>query len=150
MDSQERTQPHPVISPSPDGSRFWAALAEHRLVLPLCLECDLVFFYPRGHCPRCGSRSIDWTESAGTGTIYSFCVHYRSATPGLGEAVPFVTVLVDLDEGPRLMGFLAGSSEDPLAGPPADPAEIQCGARVLARPLSLPDGRAALAFARTP
>ena len=141
MDGQERRAPYPVISPSPDGSRFWAALAEGRLVLPYCLACDSVFFYPRGHCPRCGSRSIDWTESTGTGTIYSFCVHYRSAAPGLDEAVPFVTVLVDLDEGPRLMGFLADA--------PADPEQIRCGTRVLARPLSLPDGRAALAFAQT-
>lgn len=73
MDSKERRPPYPVISPSPDGRRFWAALAEHRLELPHCLDCGLVFFYPRGHCPRCGSRGIDWTESAGTGAIYSFC-----------------------------------------------------------------------------
>lgn len=76
-------------------------------------------------------------------------MHYRSAVPGLDEAVPFVTVLVDLDEGPRLMGFLADPPEHLLAHPPEDPEQIRCGTRVLARPLRLPDGHAALAFAPT-
>lgn len=126
----------PIVSPAPDGERFWAAAREHRLELPHCESCDLTFFYPRVLCPRCGGRALQWRESPGTGTLHSFCFQYRSAVPGL--AGPFATALVDLDEGPRMMGFLVGV--------PDDPEQIRCGIRVVADFVDVDDGQAAVAF----
>lgn len=128
----------PVVSPTPDAAPFWDAAAEHRLVIPRCTVCEEFFFYPRAHCPRCGSRAVEWVEASGTGTLYSFCMQYRSAVPGLTDAGPFVTALVDLDEGPRLMAFLTGV--------PADPEQITCGVRVAVEFLDVADGQAVLAF----
>ena len=130
----------PVVSPAPDGQRFWAAVRAHRLELPHCDRCDVTFFYPRVLCPRCGGREITWIESAGTGTLHSFCVQYRSAIPGLG-AEPFVTALVDLDEGPRMLGFLVGA--------PDDPELIRCDTPVAVEFLDLDDGQAVVAFRAT-
>lgn len=127
----------PVVSPAPDGEQFWAALREHRLELPYCDDCDSAFFYPRAICPRCGGRAIRWVRSNGRGTLYSFCVQYRSAIPGLTSS-PFVTALVDLDEGPRLMGFLVGV--------PDDPEQIRCGTRVEAGFADLEAGQTVLTF----
>jgi uncharacterized OB-fold protein len=127
----------PVISPAPDAEQFWGALREHRLELPYCDDCDSAFFYPRAICPRCGSRAIRWVRSNGKGTLYSFCVQYRSAIPGLTSS-PFVTALVDLDEGPRMMGFLVGV--------PDDPDLIRCGIEVLAEFLEVADGRTVVSF----
>jgi uncharacterized OB-fold protein len=128
----------PIISPSPDGARFWAAAARHRLELPYCPSCACAFFYPRAFCPTCGSREITWIEASGRGTLYSFCVHYQSSVPGLIEGVPFATALVDLDEGPRLMAFLVGV--------PGDPELIRCGVDVEVEFLDLADGHTVLAF----
>lgn len=127
----------PVVSPAPDGQRFWAAAREHRLELPRCDRCDLTFFYPRVICPRCGGRELSWVVSQGTGTLHSFCVQYRSAIPGLGAA-PFVTALVDLEEGPRMMGFLVGV--------PDDPELIRCGTQVVAEFVDVADGQAVVSF----
>jgi uncharacterized OB-fold protein len=112
----------PAILPSPDAIPFWDAAAAHRLEIPRCNACGSHFFYPRVLCPGCGSRDVGWTVSGGTGTLYSFCIQYRSTIPGLDKAAPFVTALVDLDEGPRLMSFLVGV--------PADPDRIRCGMAV--------------------
>ena len=127
----------PVVSPAPDGEQFWAAAREHRLELPHCEDCDSAFFHPRVICPRCGSRAIRWVRSDGRGILYSFCVQYRSAIPGLTSS-PFVTALVDLDDGPRMMGFLVGV--------PDDPEQIRCGTRVQVGFADLEDGQTVLTF----
>lgn len=121
----------PSISPSPDAARFWDAAAQHRLEIPRCNACGRHFFYPRALCPLCGSRDVGWVESAGTGVLYSFCIQHRSSVPGLTEATPFVTALVDLDEGVRLMSFLVGV--------PPEPDQITCGMPVRVDFHDLPD-----------
>jgi uncharacterized OB-fold protein len=128
----------PIISPSPEAARFWDAAAQHRLEIPNCNACDAAFFYPRPLCPRCGSRDIGWKKARGTGMLHSFCVQYRSSVPGLTQAGPFVTALVDLDEGVRLMSFLVGV--------PPDPELISCDIRVEVEFLDLPDGHTVVAF----
>lgn len=131
----------PIMSPAPDGARFWEMAARHRLELPYCASCRRAFFYPRILCPTCGSRDITWVRATGRGTLYSFCVHYQSSVPGLAEAVPFATALVELEEGPRMMAFLVGV--------PADPERIRCGVAGEVEFLDLADGHTALAFRPT-
>lgn len=127
-----------LVSPSPEGSPFWQALAAHRVTLPYCSSCRAPFFYPRPLCPRCGSRDVSTLESSGRGTVYSFCVHFHSALAPLANAVPFVTALVDLAEGPRVPGFLTGV--------PDDPDLIRCGIPVRAGFLDTADGITFLTF----
>ena len=61
-----------------------------------CGDCGALLGYPRVLCPGCGSRALEWEESAGRGTVYSATVvHGREGSHGL--------CLVDLDEGVRVM-----------------------------------------------
>jgi uncharacterized OB-fold protein len=106
-------QPSPQISPSPDAVPFWDGCRDGKLVLPRCRACDRFFFYPRSVCPRCGSRDIDWIPVSGAGTLHSFCIQHHSGVPGYVGATPFVTALVDLAEGPRMMSLLVGAGTDP-------------------------------------
>ena len=137
-----QADPRPLVSPSPDAAPFWTALSEHRLVVPRCGGCDTAFFYPRVLCPSCGGRDVGWSAASGRGTVYSFCVIHRSSVPGLDDAVPFVTGLVDLAEGPRVMAFLRGF--------PDDPEQIRCGAPVVVDFVDVDDGQAVLAFRPAP
>ena len=62
-----------------------------------CGACGTLLGYPRVLCPGCGGRDLEWEESAGRGTVYSATtVHAREET--------YTVVLVDLDEGVRVMG----------------------------------------------
>lgn len=128
----------PLLSPNPEGAPFWHALAEQRLKLQRCAGCGRLIFYPRGICPHCGGRDLHWEELSGRGTLYSFCVHYRTFLPALEPALPFATALVDLSEGPRVTGFLVGV--------PNDPDRIRCGIGVHAEFRAVADGIGALAF----
>lgn len=121
-DAVSERLPKPNISPSPDAAQFWDGSREHKLLIPQCRDCTAIFFYPRGICPRCGSREISFVAASGRGTLYSFCVQHHSKVPGYAEATPFVTALVDLREGPRMMSLLLGAG--------TDPAKIRIGSEV--------------------
>lgn len=110
-----QTLPHPPILPSPDAVPFWDACRRHELLLPYCQACSRHFFYPRTLCPTCGSRDVSWRKASGTGHLYTFCIQHFTSIPELRGSVPFVTAIVELDEGPRMMTFLTGVDPDPDA-----------------------------------
>jgi uncharacterized OB-fold protein len=65
---------------------------------------------------------VGWREVSGAGQVHAFCIQFQTSVPGLADGLPFVTALVELDEGPRLMSFLVGVAPDPEA--------VTCGMRV--------------------
>lgn len=112
--------------PGPAMSRvsapFWAATREQRLVLQHCSSCARAVWYPRVRCPHCASDALEWHEATGRGTVYAVSVQYRPGHPRLKERVPYAVVLVDLDEGVRLMSTVVGT----------DPETVQIGQTVRA------------------
>ena len=94
-------KPLPVVDA--DTRPFWEAAAEHRLLIQHCTNCDNFVFYPRVLCPHCHSEGLEWREASGRGTIYSFTVSRRPASPGFKDDVPYVVAIVELEEGPRMM-----------------------------------------------
>ena len=79
-----------------------------------CADCSAAVFYPRVLCPVCGSGALEWRESVGRGTVYATtAVHSRNRDPRN-------VVLVDLDEGFRMMSRVEGV--------PAE--EVEVGVRV--------------------
>ena len=62
---------------------------------------------------------MEWIESTGRGSVYSFSVVHR--VPSAEFGAPYVVALVDLDEaGVRLLTNVVG----------CEPAEVRIGARV--------------------
>lgn len=55
----------------------------------------------------------------GTGIIYSYVVHHAPEIPGFDA--PHIVVLVELDEGPRMIANLLG----------AEPVDVRIGAGVV-------------------
>ena len=103
----------PIPYPSPETQPFWDACRRHELMLPFCKACDQFFFYPRAFCPRCFSWDIDWRACTGHGTLYSFAIQFRPQM--MGFMTPYVTAIVQLDEGPRMMTNLIGIDPTPEA-----------------------------------
>jgi uncharacterized OB-fold protein len=107
----------PLIDPpiSPEARPFWEAARRGRLLLPRCLSCQTLIWYPRGVCPGCGGRGIEWLEGSGRGVIYSFSIIRRGAPAPFRNAAPYVLAYVELDEGPRLMTNIVDCDVDSLA-----------------------------------
>jgi len=54
-------------------------------------------FYPRVLCPFTGGDKLEWRVSKGAGTVYATTVVHPA------EGMPYNVVLIDCDEGFRLM-----------------------------------------------
>lgn len=83
---------------------FWAGLAERRLVIQHCAQCDHRRFPRMPACPYCGAPGGDDIVVAGTGTVYSFVRPNRALTPAYAELAPYAIATVDLDGGGRMFG----------------------------------------------
>lgn len=102
--------------PSPETQPFWDGCKRHELMLPFCPKCDAFFFYPRQFCPTCFSWAIEWRKCSGRGTLHTFAIQFRAQMPGFKP--PYISAVVQLDEGPRLVTNLVGV--DPM------PENIKC------------------------
>lgn len=110
--------PHQQAAAGPDKV-YADALAAGQFRIQQCGDCRRHVFYPRNICPHCGGDALAWTEPKGTGTVYSASVIRRKPDAG-GD---YNVVLVDLDEGVRMMSRVEG----------VPPASVRIGMRVKAR-----------------
>ncbi|WP_460831745.1 Zn-ribbon domain-containing OB-fold protein [Nocardioides hungaricus] len=76
---------------------YWDACREGRLLVQQCDACRRCFFRPEEACTHCASEAWSWTESTGSGTLYSFTTIYRAPDPAI--AVPYVLAVVAMAEG---------------------------------------------------
>ena len=95
--------PTPLIDV--DSAGFWEATREGRIALCRCSDCDAWMARPLERCNRCGGAT-SFSDLAGSGSIYSFIVVHHPSVPAFAALVPYVLVLVEFDEGPRLPGIL--------------------------------------------
>lgn len=91
---------------------YFAEAKAGRLVFQRCGGCADAIFYPRSVCPNCLSEQLSYEASAGRGTIYSFTTLHRAGHPGLADEVPYTVVLVDLDEGVRVLANIVECEPD--------------------------------------
>ena len=83
------------------------ALKQNRLLGLKCKKCGTVTTPPKMVCRECAGSDLEITELKGTGKIQTFTTVYVPSEGREGET-PYIIVLVELDEGPWIMGNLAG------------------------------------------
>ena len=90
----------PIPSPQGESDFYWQKAKEHELWLRKCNSCGEAYFYPRDISPCCFSRDTTWIKASGKATLHTFGIVHRAPHPGFAPDVPFVTAIVDLEEGP--------------------------------------------------
>jgi len=92
--------------PQPEGLNleFHHRSAGGTLHLQRCDDCDRYRHPPRYYCPHCSSARWTWTPVSGHGHVYSWVVTHFTVDRGWADDVPYTTVAVELDEGPRVLG----------------------------------------------
>lgn len=108
-------RPRPDLS-EPDTVEFWRRAQQHELTYAYCSDCERVVFYPRAHCPYCGSRSVETRVSKGLGSVYSYTVIHRNPDPTFSGELPYTVALVDLEEGFRILTRLTGATTEAFVG----------------------------------
>jgi len=82
-----------------------------RLAGAQCADCGGVSFPTHVRCPRCGSRNQRQVQMKGTGVVYSHTTVYQAPE---GFNPPYTLGLIQLDEGPMVMGRLL--ADEPQIG----------------------------------
>ena len=76
-----------------------------------CDVCSAIFLGERTVCSKCFARDkISKVKLSNSGTLYSYSIVYRSF-PGID--VPYISALVDLDDGGTVKGNLINVDPDP-------------------------------------
>jgi uncharacterized OB-fold protein len=109
------TFPLPILHHDDRG--HWEAAARGELAVPRCRECGLAFWPGGPVCPACLSWAVEWERCSGRGRVTSWVRFHKRYWEG--AEVPYVVVLVELEEGPRLISGWA-SDEEPRVGAPVE------------------------------
>lgn len=89
-----------------DSAEHFKAAARGLVLVMHCKDCGHRWF-PAGHvCPKCLSEKTGWAKATGRATLWSWCEFHKAYFKGLKERVPYVVVLAELEEGPKLYGNL--------------------------------------------
>lgn len=93
---------------SAEAKTFREAAAKGELLLRQCASCGTQHYYPRPHCPACGSREVSWAKASGQGAVYSFTI-MEGARRAIAPAI------IDLDEGLRINSVILDADVHRLA-----------------------------------
>ncbi|MCY1171359.1 MAG: OB-fold domain-containing protein [Pseudomonadota bacterium] len=96
----------PLPVPDADTGAYWRGLENGQLLLQHCLECGHVQFYQQAICRECGSERLEHCAASGGGRVHSFSVVHRAPGPAFKQDTPYAVLLVELDEGPRMISSL--------------------------------------------
>ena len=96
--------PRPYPRPDRDTAPFWEAQRNHELRLQRCFGCGAFRFPATPLCPDCRSFEFEWALCSGRGTVYSYTVVQHQTHPAF--PVPYTMLLVELEEGPRVVAQL--------------------------------------------
>ena len=113
MISAEDAMKKPVPAPDADSAAMWRGLRDGVLLLQHCGDCRHVQYYQQGICRQCGSENLAHRAASGHGKVHSFSVVHRAPGPAFKGDVPYAVLLVDLEEGPRMIStYVGGKPED--------------------------------------
>ena len=83
----------------------------------MCVQrCDACGSYanpPRMYCGQCFADSHSYEHVSGEGFVYSYTISRHTAEPAWKDELPYATVVVELDQGPRFVG--AAITDDPTS-----------------------------------
>ena len=99
---QQSSPPIPSPVPQPESDFYWGKCKEEELWLRHCKSCDSSYFYPRDISPCCFSKDTEWIKASGKATLFTYGIVQRAPHPGFVDDVPFVTAVVELEEGPKM------------------------------------------------
>jgi hypothetical protein len=103
---------HEYAKPLPRGEdlhgEFYRFCKQHELRFQRCTACATWRHMPRESCAACGAFDWSWERVRGSGKVFSWTVIQRALHPGFTEEVPYAAVIVELDEGVRMVTQVVG------------------------------------------
>jgi len=127
VDTWER----PIPAGGNVAGEFWSAAADGRLLIQRCPTCGTRQFYPRHVCATCGGTP-EWEQASGAGEVHTFTIVRQNGAKPFNTELPYVVAMIQLAEGPRMMGNVTGCA----------PEDVTVGMAVRAYAVKIEDGLA--------
>jgi len=110
----------PIAPTVTDVNRgFWEGADAGELRVQRCGACGYLRYPSAAWCPECLSEDSEWQRLSGRGTVLSTLVFHQAYHPAWKDRIPYNVVLVQLDEGPRMISNVTplGSVDIPVGTP---------------------------------
>jgi hypothetical protein len=104
------SRPRPKAAVTHDNRFFWEGVAQRELRIQRCNTCHRLQHPPGPMCAACHGLDLGYLRSQGRGTVYSFVYVHHPAIPPF--EVPNLVVLVELEEGTRIVSNLVGAERE--------------------------------------
>ena len=102
----------PLPQINSDTQPFWDGCRKHELRFQKCVACDHVRWPPSMICPECYDSRTEWIKAVGKGVVYTYAVYHRAFHPAFKDDLPYVSAVVELEEGPHLLTNIIGCRPD--------------------------------------
>ena len=93
---------------------FWDGLVQGEVRLQKCGQCGVHQYPAESFCYECGAQDMSWVAVAGEGEVYSFIVVHQQYHKAFKAFMPYTVVIVQMDEGPRMLSTMLGLTK-PIA-----------------------------------
>jgi uncharacterized OB-fold protein len=122
MFSQKTEQSkEPSVAATPlTVKQFQEGIREGKILGYKCLKCSRKQIDIADFCSSCHSPELERIEFSGQGTVVTYTIQFVAPEQFMNE-VPYAWAIIDLDEGPRITGWI------PFVSTPND---LQIGQRV--------------------
>ncbi len=110
--ARKYTKPLPEL----DGfaKEFYEFCKNGELRFQRCNDCHAWRHMPREMCAKCGSWEWGWRKSSGRGEIFTWTVVNRALHPAFRDATPLAPVVIEMEEGVRLLSEVQGVAPENL------------------------------------
>jgi uncharacterized OB-fold protein len=102
----------PLPRPTALSQPFWEGCREGVLRAQRCRDCQTWIFIPQPCCTSCLGENLEWVESSGRGTLYSYTIVHRPQQPVF--EVPYAAIVVELEEGWHMLSNLVECDLDQI------------------------------------
>lgn len=82
---------------------FYDFCKQGELRFQRCLHCNSFRHVPREICAECNSFEWHWVRATGRGKVYSWTIVERALHPDFMDATPLAPVIIELEEGVRIL-----------------------------------------------
>ncbi len=106
--------PKPLPELEGFAKEFYEGCQRGELLFQCCGGCGSWRHVPRELCAQCGSWDWEWKASSGRGRVFTWTVVTRPLHPAFTEDVPLAAVVVELEEGVRLLTHVVDCPPDEL------------------------------------
>jgi uncharacterized OB-fold protein len=92
---------------------FWEGARQGKLMQQREPATGIMHWPPKPLYWKGGGR-LEWVEASGRGQVYSYVIGYEPFLPAFRHLLPHIMVVVQLDEGPRLVGHMVHCAPDAM------------------------------------